>query len=246
MLSSEHYLDLAGGKFNQTSAADLARLFTAVEQSPAKDHLVVHFHGGLVSRAAAETAAEGLMPCYKEAGAYPVFFFWRSDLWTTLSRNLGEIAQEPVFKRLVKRLVQLALSKLKDYAGAKSGGPLPLVSEEALPDDPTLLAEYAAAREPDSAIVEGVELSEMQIEQAELELETDEVIQKEALAIAEWVAPEAADPNVTARAGSGAPVALRPTLMSQNVREELAREQLQPGAKAGFFTAVVLVKHGIA
>ena len=85
----------------------------------------------------------------------------------------------------------------------------------------------------------------MQIEQAELELETDEVIQKEALAIAQWVAPVTVDPNVTARAGSGAPVAPCPTLMSQNVREELAREQTHLGARAGFFTAAVLVKYGI-
>jgi hypothetical protein len=59
MLSKEYYLDLAGGKFNETTQADLAHLFAALEQAPAKDHLVVHFHGGLVSRTMAETAAEG-------------------------------------------------------------------------------------------------------------------------------------------------------------------------------------------
>ena len=245
MLPPEHYLDLAAGKFNLTSAGDLAQLFVAIRRSPAKDHLVIHFHGGLVSRATAELAAEGLMPSYIAGGAYPVFFFWRSDLWTTLSKNLDEIAQEPVFKRLVKRMVQLALSKLKDYTGARSGGPLPLISEEALPDDPTSLAEYTASREPDNAKVAGVALTEMQIDQVETELETDEVLQIESSAIAEWVAPVSTDPNVIARAGSGVPVAPRPTLMSQKVRDELAKEQSKPGARAGLFTAAVLVKHAI-
>ncbi len=245
MLLSEHYIDLAGGKFNKTSPADLARLFAKLGQSATKDHLVIHFHGGLVSRASAEQTAEGLLPTYESAGAYPVFFFWRSDLWTTLSKNLGEIAHEPVFQRLVKRLLQLALSKLKDHTGVRSGGPLALVSEDALPDDPVLLAEYAAAREPNNAKLAGVDLTEMQVDQAQVELETDEVLQRETRAIAEWTAPSVADPSMTARAGTGPATAPRPTLMSPGVQKELAQEQSKPGARAGFFTAVALAKHGI-
>jgi len=245
MLSPEHYLDLAGGKFSQSSPADLSRLFAAIQRSPAKDHLVIHFHGGLVSRASAEGSAEGLLPCYTGAGTYPIFFFWRSDLWTTLSKNLSEIAQEPVFQRLVKRLLQLALSKLKDYAGAKSGGTLPLVSEGAMPDDPTALAEYAAAREPDSAKLEGANLSELQAEQAEIELQTDEVLQTESRAIAETAGLPAPDGHGTTRGAMGAPLAPRPTLMSPKVQEELAQEQSKPGAKSGFFAAITLAKHGV-
>src|SRR5687768_9774509 len=139
MLSRDHYVDLADGRFHQTTALDLAHLFNSVAQASTRDHLVVHFHGGLVSRAAAELAAEGLMPYYEAGGAYPVFFFWRSDLWTTLTRNLDQIAQEPVFKRLVKRLVQLALGKLTSCVGARSVGSLPLESEDELPDDLSLL-----------------------------------------------------------------------------------------------------------
>ncbi|MEN3370744.1 MAG: hypothetical protein V7609_2887 [Verrucomicrobiota bacterium] len=245
MLPPEHYIDLAAGKFNKTSPADLAQLFTKVGQSAAKDHVVIHFHGGLVSRASAEASAEGLLPTYESAGAYPVFFFWRSDLWTTLSKNLSEIAQEPVFKRLVKRLLQLAFSKLKDHAGAKSGGTLPLVSESSLPDDPVLLAEYAAAREPNNATLADASLTESQVEQAELELETDAVLLEESRAIAEWTAPTVADASTTARAGTGAATAPRPTLMSTSVRNELAQEQAKTGARAGLFTVVALAKHGI-
>jgi len=242
MFSTKHYIDLAGGKFNGTSTSDLRSLFRELENSPTKDHIVVHFHGGLVSRELAEAGAERLMTCYTEGGAYPIFFFWRSDLLTILSRDLDKIATEPIFRRLVKRLVQLALSKLKDYVGARSAGPLMLVSEEDLPDDPELLEQFATAREPDGAIAEGVELTSKQIEQAELELETDEIIQKESIAIAEWVAPAVEHPDLADRAGSYR-VEPRPTLMSQNVRDELAQAETARGARG--VSMFLLVKHGL-
>jgi hypothetical protein len=245
MLSSDHYIDLAAGKFNKTSPGDLARLFAKIEQTTAKDHLVIHFHGGLVSRASAEETAEGLLPCYTAAVAYPIFFFWRSDLWTTLSKNLGEIAHEPVFQHLVKRIVQLALSKLKDHTGARSGGTLPLVSEGTLPDDPTSLAEYVALREPDNTKLAGVDLSEMQVEQAQIELETDEVLQEESRAISKSAAPDAVDSDGTARAGIGRAVEPRATLMSAHVQKELAGEGVVDGERVGLLTAVTLAKHGI-
>jgi hypothetical protein len=246
MLSPNHYLDLADGKFNQTNAADLTTLFDSLERAAAKDHLVVHFHGGLVSRATAELAAEGLMPYYEEGRAYPVFFFWHSDLWTTLTRNLDQIAQEPIFKRLVKRLVQLALGKLSSFAGARVGGPLPLESEDALPDDLHELAQYAAQREPAGSKVKGVTLTNAQIDQATVELETDEIIQAESRALAVSVAPPAMGADVRARSASGGAVTPRRTLMSKSVLDELAQEQHAPGARiGGLMTFTTLVIRGV-
>jgi hypothetical protein len=97
MVPKDHYVDLADGRFNLTTSEDLRRLFEAVERSPRKDRLVVHFHGGLVSRTQAERAAKGLMPYYESGGASPVFFFWRSNLQSTFAHNLNRVAQEPVF-----------------------------------------------------------------------------------------------------------------------------------------------------
>lgn len=243
MIDRAHYLDLAGGKFNQTSASDLAQLFQAVEQSSAKDHLVVHFHGGLVSRKTAETAAVGLMPFYEAGGAYPVFFFWRSDLWTVLKENLNDIAQEPIFKRLVKRLVQLAAGKLANVAGARGAGEVPLPSEAELPDDLTALADYAASHEPDRAAIDGVSLSPAQIEQAETELETDDIIQAESAAIAATEAPAVDGATARTRGGVGS-VAPRKTLMSKAVVSDLAEEQKGPGARLGGATFITLAVRG--
>jgi len=244
MLAMSHYLDLANGRFNKTSAEDLTNLFKSVEQAVTSDHIVVYFHGGLVSRSAGEAAAEGLMRFCVGGGAYPVFFLWRSDLWTTLTRNLDEIAQEPVFKRLVKRLVQLALGKIANHVGARAAGPVVLESEDDLPDDLTALAEFAAEREPD-APVRSMTLTEMQVEQAETELETDDVIQAESRAIAAGAAPPAPATAVRDRA-AGPGVSPKPTLMSKAIVEEVAEEQWAPGARLGILTLLTLVKHGVA
>jgi hypothetical protein len=243
MLAMSHYLDLADGRFNKTSAEDLANLFKSLEQSDTKDHLVVYFHGGLVSRAAGEAAAEGLMPFCVGGGAYPVFFLWRSDLWTTLTRNLDEIAKEPVFKRLMKRLVQLALGKIAIHLGARAAGPLELESEDDLPDDLAGLAEFAAAREP-SASVRGVTMTEMQADQAQIELETDDVIQAESHAIAAGAAPPLAATGARARAAAVG-VSPRSTLMSKAIVEEIITEQPGSGGR-GLLTIVAVAKHGVA
>ena len=68
--------------------------------------------------------------------------------------------------------MQLALGKLADYVGARSGGPLSLESEDALPDDLRFLAEYAAAREPESSKVKGVALTDAQVDQAAIPAST--------------------------------------------------------------------------
>jgi len=243
MLSKNHYLDLADGKFKGTDADDLAGLFEAVGRSPRSEHLVVHFHGGLVSRAQGERAADGLMPYYENAGAYPVFFFWRSDLRTTFASNIDQIAQEPIFKRLVKRLVQLALGKLLPTLGGRAGGVLDPPAEDSMPDDLEGLAAYAARREPDRTRVQGAALTNQQFDQAQNELELDEVIQVESRAIAAQKSPP---PPAAARARGGAEekVTPRPTLMSDAVVNDLVKERGGAGQRAGLLTFVTLAVKG--
>jgi hypothetical protein len=60
MLSERHYLDLANGPSSGTTVGDLSQLFDALKRAPTRSHLLVHFHGGLVSHASAERAAESL------------------------------------------------------------------------------------------------------------------------------------------------------------------------------------------
>ena len=115
MISKTHYLDLEDGKFSQTSAADLTDLFAAVEGDEDSDHLVVHFHGGLVSRAASLAMAERLLPTYRQAKAYPTFFVWNSDLRSTFTNNLDEVFSERIMKRLVQILANFVVGKLAGH-----------------------------------------------------------------------------------------------------------------------------------
>ena len=48
MLSKDHYLDLDDGEFSGTTPDDLAAMFRALGADRNCDHVLVHFHGGLV------------------------------------------------------------------------------------------------------------------------------------------------------------------------------------------------------
>jgi hypothetical protein len=159
MLSENHYLELIGGKLSQNGPDNIVGLFNSLEKASTSNHLVVHLHGGLVSRSMAEQTAEDLLPDFEASGAYPIFFLWHSDLWTVLTQNLEKIGQEPIFRRLMKRLVQLALAKLANYAGARAGGILELEELDALPNDLESLEKYASLREPDGSKLKEVTLS---------------------------------------------------------------------------------------
>ena len=102
-----------GGRAD-TGPSDVDAIVEALRQDP-RGHLVVHFHGGLVSKEAGLATAERLLPLYSpstSAGAYPVFFVWESGAWETIRNNLTELAGEPVFKQLLRKLIQYALEQL--------------------------------------------------------------------------------------------------------------------------------------
>jgi hypothetical protein len=218
MIDRKNYLDLVAGKFEKTSAADLAALFGGVAGS---DRLVVHFHGGLVSRKSATDMAEELLGVYTPTKAYPIFFIWNSDLWTTLTANLGEIADEPIFKRLVLRVVQLALGKLKERAGAR-GGKLELEPLIGMPKDLKGIEAFATAEEPKKPAA--TELTKEQQLQVDAELESDPVLKQESLAIAANVRP--AIPG-----GRGAAIVPRKTRMAAPVLKEIEEEKAPDGSR---------------
>jgi len=90
-LDPNHFVDLEDGRFAQTSADDLANLFLKAGD---QNHLVVHFHGGLVSRDSAVKGARQLIKTYQAGGAYPVFFIWNSDLPSVVKGRWHEIPME--------------------------------------------------------------------------------------------------------------------------------------------------------
>jgi hypothetical protein len=148
MLAPTHYLDLVAGSFFGTTPEQLQALFTAVETSPNGQNLVVHFHGGLVSRAAAmRSAEEVLLPVYRAAGAYPIFFVWNSDVITTLTSDLEAVVQEKAFQRLLKRLARYVIGAVYGGEPGRSAASLEMPSPQDVPEDPAELADYLRQEE---------------------------------------------------------------------------------------------------
>jgi hypothetical protein len=92
-LTKDHYLDLEDGKFAGTTKADLDHLFETLAGDPDRGKLVIHFHGGNVSRAEGISNARRLFPFYRAAGAYPVFFVWNCGIRDVINDLRASLAR---------------------------------------------------------------------------------------------------------------------------------------------------------
>ena len=119
MSDFNHKMVLASGRFNGTNRDELKAAFDTFSNSEQKNTLVIHFHGGLVSRQSAEELADRLIPVYKEAGGYPFFVIWESQFWETLGNNWREIAQENAVSVLVEKVLQFLVGKIEQAPGEK-------------------------------------------------------------------------------------------------------------------------------
>jgi hypothetical protein len=131
-LDPRHYVNLEAGRLGtqgllRSTPADIVGIFDAFSAS-GTDTLVVHFHGGLVNERAGIAIAERLIPVYRGAGAYPVFFVWESGWYDVVRRNLGEIFAERVFRRLQRHVTRFVLGKLRQTPGVR-GAEVDLVDE---------------------------------------------------------------------------------------------------------------------
>lgn len=243
-ISKLNYLDLVDGVFEGTNAADLAAAFEAVATSPAPDHVVVHFHGGLVGRDSAMAMAERLLPVYGGAAAYPLFFVWNSGALSVLANNLNEVAQEPAFQRLVRRLAQLLAGKLLETIGTR-GVTIQAESIKDVSADPEQLLEWTRQREA-AAQQRVTELTATERSQIERELKQDAVLNAEAAAIAAALRdPREVEQEQQFKTRGGAAVrASRRTLMSPSVLKRIAEESPEPGTRS-VATLMVLAKYGV-
>jgi hypothetical protein len=107
----DHEIDLKAGKFEKTSAADLRAAFNTFTAT-GSDHLCVFFHGGLVSRDSGIQTARDLVQGYADAGAYPFFFIWNSDLLTVIEELLRPYRRDPAFVEGANRVVVEAAKKV--------------------------------------------------------------------------------------------------------------------------------------
>jgi hypothetical protein len=105
-----HSRDGKIGEGTDTTVADLDQLAVALRNDE-RSHLAVHFHGGLVTKAVGLEIARRLGPQYG-VSALSVFYVWESGFFETLRNNLRELPDEPVFKQLVRKLLEYVLNEL--------------------------------------------------------------------------------------------------------------------------------------
>lgn len=151
------HVHLADGRFaSNDGAGDLDKLFVELRRqfsSPGnKKRLVIHFHGGLVSRDAGIAIGDRLQPRYaQDAGACSAFFVWESGLFETLQNNLPAIAKEAIFRYVLERALSWAGGKLDTAARSATLTPMPITpaafAEDRAGDYFAELAAWAAQRQ---------------------------------------------------------------------------------------------------
>lgn len=86
---------------------------------------MIHFHGGLVNQEAGLAIAERLGQIYQQAGAFPLSVVWQSGLGETITGAVGKVGEEPLFKRLLARIVQFTAARAGWGGEGKRGFPAP-------------------------------------------------------------------------------------------------------------------------
>jgi len=128
-LDRKYFIHSRGGALGADGVSTLQDVDAIVAELKKTEHLILHFHGGLVSSKVGFEIAERLQPVYL-AGGHPVFYVWESGAWEAIRNNIMELADEPVFKQLVRKLLQYTLEKLGARTGARSIAPAQVDAEE--------------------------------------------------------------------------------------------------------------------
>lgn len=209
-----HVIQTGGdGRLLTTTTVDVDALTEAICRS---ERAVLHFLGGLDSKASEFRAAERLFQVYSAAGAYPVFFVRQRGLAGVIVGNLTEIANEELFKRLLRKVLTYAVGKASQPGNDRAAGVLQIPDET---DVNRELVRRASDEEPYDYVAPGSELAMLdEDERAQLEAEVavDRAIQDELAAILAWHTETSSAPR---RAYAVAP---KPSKISPDVLDELA------------------------
>jgi hypothetical protein len=118
-----NYIQLSAGKFDKANGSDatvLAETFSDIATAKPK-RLVIHFHGGLVSRDSALASAERLSLLYKNAGAESFFVIWETSVREIIGQNVQRIVNEPIFQSILVRSTEFVKGKLDKAVGPGGG-----------------------------------------------------------------------------------------------------------------------------
>lgn len=240
-IDKKYYINTGGDGVLEDTTEDDVRALVADLKNASK--LVIHLHGGLVSKVSALKTAERLHPFYEQAGVHPVFMVWESSLLESVRNNLGEINKEEIFRILVKKVMQYAVGKLKDLAGGKASGQL------ALPNDITVAKEFKN-REEEKEPFENIkaspalqDLNDAERKKFEDSLAADPDFRKELQAIVNG-AVSANEKKETSKGITGVHRKSSKTLMSPEVVDELVAEHKEKEGKGVLAVAKAVVKAG--
>ena len=220
-------IQLSAGKFdraNGTDEAAITRILSGIRATNPKS-LVIHFHGGLVSRESALASAQRLSPVYADAGAESLFVIWETSAPEIIAQNVRRIVEEPIFQAILVRTAEFVKGKLDKTVGAgggKGAAGLPQTFTSEIQDEldkgklgepmfsdlDTRLLSTADAPAPDQALSSG----EQQYIEDQINGDTDIRLHVRAIA-ASRAAPGG-------RGAQGA--AVEPTLMDPEVIAEIA------------------------
>lgn len=117
------FLITANGKFTRRGRAELDALFSrlAAQEEP---RLLLHVHGGLVDQPTARSnavrldGADAYGPLL-DAGWETTYLIWQTGVFEALRNNLGELADDKLFNRLVQRLLKWVGERVLDSSSSR-------------------------------------------------------------------------------------------------------------------------------
>jgi hypothetical protein len=177
-MNLDHVLDINEGQLVSDRAA-MAKAFENARDSGKP--IVIHFHGGLVSRNSALTGAPALQDFYETKGnAYPIIPVWKTGAWEVVQDIWPQLAAEALFDILVDRVTGFVHAQMRDSIGSRSLSverSLGRVTEEVVADSSAGDGDFTRAfLGLDVNVVRGnpdLQLTEFQASSIEMELQTD-------------------------------------------------------------------------
>ena len=240
-IDRKFFVHSRGGALDAPGVSTVQDVTDIVAALKNTDHLILHFHGGLVSSEAGFKIAETLLPVY-QAGGHPVFYIWESGAWETIRNNIMELADEPVFKQLLRKLLQYTLQKVGITDGARSIAPAQVDPDEVK----QTLEEFIANPGPDTIPYKDFRPATSQaqarsaadnVDEAEIQadLETDDEFRQSIATL-----PDIPAGTRSAILATNAPVVEKRSPFSETASEKFSTTEGQRGLIAFFKIAMVI------
>lgn len=221
-INPEFMMSLVEGRFSETSRADLGKVFQAFRESP-HSTMVIHFHGGLVSKEAGIAGALDLHERYSGLASC-LFPIWETGFLEVLQRGWMDIARDTLFQVIRDRALSAVFAKANELAGTR-GATLDYQPGAFLPTD---LEESALGAGDVTLPIQNLDLAQLEPLTPLQERQLAGAFARDSRLTAEFQAAinahvENAEPDTRA-AFSSPNVTPRPSVIDRTVLDELVAE----------------------